>query len=160
MMTTVTVVQPRSGGPYTNGPPLDGGTGPGVLAGNGSENRTTSMEVGVIIGVVTAIVFTLIDIFAWRARRNKRARNNLDSTAPGDGQSSERIAHPSPLPKDDRDVERFSTIEHDKILAFEPPPRAHPVMNWRTWNKHGQRDGGMSYNNYLLCSSNFLGIDD
>lgn len=154
--TIITVVQPREGGTYTEGPPLDGGAGPGVLAGNKSEDHKASMEVGVIVGVVAAIIGTLVGLFAWRAHRTKKAKKKAATATRGDDQSSEGIAQPNPLPKDDRDVERFSTIENDKVLAFEQPPRAAPMMNWKTWGKHGQhgqhgqRDGGKSCTHYLM----------
>ncbi|KAK7756527.1 hypothetical protein SLS62_001362 [Diatrype stigma] len=136
--TVITVVQPRGGGTYTEGPPLDGGAGPGVLAGNKSENHSASVEVGVIAGVVSAIVGTLVGLFAWRAIRIWKAKKKAATATEADGQSSEGIAQPTTQPKDDRDVERLSTIESDKVLAFEQPPRAAPIMNWKTWGKHGQ----------------------
>ncbi|RYP58557.1 hypothetical protein DL769_008906 [Monosporascus sp. CRB-8-3] len=135
------IVQPRASGAYTMGPPLDGGAGPGVLAGNHPDVPVTAVEIGIIIGVVLLITITIVSMFVWRARRQKRAAVNQATAAPRMNRSSEDIVQPAPLPKDDRDAERFSTIDSDKFLSIERPSRSTPIMNWKSWGKRAHRGG-------------------
>ncbi|RYP24208.1 hypothetical protein DL765_000703 [Monosporascus sp. GIB2] len=135
------IVQPRTSGAYTMGPPLDGGTGPGVLAGNHPDVPATAVEIGIIIGVVLLIIITIISMFVWRARRQKRAAVNQATAAPQMHRSSEDIAQPPPLPKDVRDAERFSTIDSDKLPSVKQPSCSTPIMNWKSWGKHAHRSG-------------------
>ena len=135
--------------PYTQGPPLDGGAGPGALAGNHGDVNVSGTEIGIIVGIVGAITLTLIGLFIWRARRLKQAAKNRNAAVPAANPSSEGISQPITMPKDDRDgrddrdVERFSTTDNDKILAIDQQPtRATPIMSWKPWAKSGQRDGG------------------
>ncbi|RYO99101.1 hypothetical protein DL764_006903 [Monosporascus ibericus] len=136
----VAIVQPRHSDAYTMGPPLDGGAGPGVLAGNHPDVPATAVEIGIIIGVVLLITITIVSMFLWRARRQKRAAVNQATAAPQMHRSSEDNVQPAPLPKDGRDAERFSTIDSDKFTV-EQPPRSTPIMNWKSWGKHAHRDG-------------------
>ncbi|RYP72825.1 hypothetical protein DL771_004009 [Monosporascus sp. 5C6A] len=135
------IVQPRDSDAYTMGPPLDGGAGPGVLAGNHPDVPATAVEIGIIIGVVLLITITIVSMFVWRARRKKRAAVNRATAAPQMHRSSEDIVQPAPVPEDDRDAERFSAIDSDKFPSVEQPSRSTPIMNWKTWGKHAHRDG-------------------
>ncbi|RYP34577.1 hypothetical protein DL767_004218 [Monosporascus sp. MG133] len=135
------IVQPRNSGAYTMGPPLDGGAGPGVLAGNHPDVPATAVEIGIIIGVVLLITVTIVSMFVWRARRQKRAAVNRATAAPEIHRSSEDFAQPAPLPKGDRDAQRFSTIDSDKFPSVEKLSRSTPIMNWKSWGKHAHRDG-------------------
>ena len=155
MIPTVTVMQERdepghTHPPYTQGPPLDGGAGPGSLAGNHADVSVSGAEIGIIVGIVGAITLTLVGLFIWRARRLKYAANNRNATLHSASPSTEGITHTVPMPKDDRDgrddrdADRFSTSDNDKILAIEQQPtRATPIMSWKPWAKNGQRNGGM-----------------
>ncbi|RYO76929.1 hypothetical protein DL766_010006 [Monosporascus sp. MC13-8B] len=134
-------MQPRTSGAYTMGPPLDGGAGPGVLAGNHPDVPATAVEIGIIIGVVLLIIITVVSMFVWRARRQKRAAVNQATAAPQMHRSSEDIVQPAPLPKDDRDAERFSTIDSDKFPSVRQPSCSTPIMNWKSWGKHARRGG-------------------
>lgn len=162
MFAPMTTVQERdepahTHPPYTQGPPLDGGAGPGALAGNHGDVTVSGAEIGIIVGIVGAITLTLVGLFIWRARRLKHAANSRNATGPATSPSSEGITQPIPMPKDDRDgrddrdAERFSTTDNDKILAIEhQPTRATPVMSWKPWAKNGQRGCGRS------CQGPFL----
>ncbi len=143
-ITTVTVVQRHGEGTYTEGPPLDGGAGPGILAGTHHDNPRSASEIGIIVGAVAALTLTIAGMFIWRARKQKRAKANQAATNRVTIQSSNGISQPAPLPKDDKDVERCSTIENDKVLAGQELPHANSMLNWKSWGKHSQRDGGMS----------------
>lgn len=147
MMTTVAVIKPRLP-VYTEGPPLDGGAGPGVLAGDSRHDNTPTSggEIGVIVGVVLFITLIILAVFVWRSRKFKRDKANAAAAA-ADGHAPEDNLQSGPIADEDRDAARFSTIENDKDLQLvvEQTPRAVTTAHWKTWGKSDPRDGGTSH---------------
>ncbi|KAI1433272.1 hypothetical protein GGR50DRAFT_696273 [Xylaria sp. CBS 124048] len=123
---------------YSGASPLDGGSSPVVLAGTGAKFSPSDLEIGLIVGLVSIVVISLVWLFCWRARRNQANRQTQSSSEDptlGDNEaeltdaSGQRI--PTPLPKDDR----ASTADNDEASSIERPPRSHrrPMMNWTHW---------------------------
>ncbi|KAI0154226.1 hypothetical protein GGR57DRAFT_502812 [Xylariaceae sp. FL1272] len=113
---------------YDGGSPLDGGANPSSLGNSGGPFKPSALEIGLIVGVVTLIVLSVIWLFFWRARRNRANKN------PGSGatngvyeQELNDVDHAAvhlAAPKDDQ----ASTCDNDEmsgpVLVNRPSPSA------------------------------------
>ncbi|GAP91325.1 hypothetical protein SAMD00023353_6000480 [Rosellinia necatrix] len=127
---------------YNGASPLDGGSNPASLGGGATKFSPSGLEIGLIVGVVSIAIVSLIWLFFWRSRRNRAARHERTSpvAAPSGhdeeltGMRSMRI--PTPITKDDR----ASTADNDEVSSIERPPRYHgrPTMNWSHWSQSPQ----------------------
>ncbi|KAI0883694.1 uncharacterized protein GGS22DRAFT_24584 [Annulohypoxylon maeteangense] len=126
---------------YDAGAPLDGGASPAVL-GNGDKHFSpTGLEIGVIVGVVSLVIITVVFLFVWRSRKNRDVKiTDAASSVPAAG-PYEELPSPSaaararretneliPPPKDDH----ASTIKNDDKSSLEQPT---PIPTNRTANK-------------------------
>ncbi|KAI8627949.1 hypothetical protein F5Y19DRAFT_477122 [Xylariaceae sp. FL1651] len=125
---------PDDGNHYDGGSPLDGGNSPSTLAGGNTNPSPTPLEIGLIVGVVSLVIVSVIWLFFWRSRRiraSKNARTEPTATATGyeeELRDANDLRIPLPLPKDDR----ASIGENDEVSSIKPPCRSHrrPMMNW------------------------------
>ncbi|TRX90991.1 hypothetical protein FHL15_008196 [Xylaria flabelliformis] len=120
---------------YSGASPLDGGSDPVSLGGGGDEKFSPSgLEIGLIVGIVSLAVVSLIWLFFWRSRRNRVTKQERGSSVAGvRGQEEELmdttgLRIPTPISKDDR----ASTADKDEASSIERPPCSHrrPTMNW------------------------------
>ncbi|KAI2627211.1 hypothetical protein GGS21DRAFT_545845 [Xylaria nigripes] len=125
---------------YSGASPLDGGSSPTSLGGSGTETKykPSALEIGLIVGVVSLVLISLVWLFFWRARRNQANRPTQTSPVAPTLEGNETGLTdasgqpiPVPLAKDDR----ASTAENDETSSIERPPRSHrrPMMNWNHW---------------------------
>ncbi|KAI0111092.1 hypothetical protein GGR51DRAFT_569172 [Nemania sp. FL0031] len=122
---------------YSGASPLDGGGNPASLGGDGDEFSPSGLEIGLIVGVVSVAMLSLIWLFFWRSRRNRAARQtgapSITATRGHDQELTDAsgIRIPTPISKDDR----ASSAENDELPSIERPPRyhQHPMTNWSHW---------------------------
>ncbi|KAI1181662.1 hypothetical protein F5B17DRAFT_444842 [Nemania serpens] len=123
---------------YSGASPLDGGSNPASLGGGSSKSSPSALEIGLIVGVVSLAVVSLVWLFFWRSRRNRVAKQtSLSSATTAQGQDEELadasgMRIPTPISKDDR---ASSADINDQASSIEQPPRYHgrPVANWSHW---------------------------
>ncbi|KAI1427365.1 hypothetical protein F5Y12DRAFT_792389 [Xylaria sp. FL1777] len=119
---------------YDGASPLDGGDSPASLGGDDSKFSFTGLEIGLIVGVLSLAIVSLIWLFFWRSRRNRTFRQpRAPSTATARGHDQELtdasgLRIPNPVPKDDR----ASTVDNDEVSSIDRPSRSQrrPKMNW------------------------------
>ncbi|KAI1379770.1 hypothetical protein F4677DRAFT_407597 [Hypoxylon crocopeplum] len=127
---------------YEGGAPLDGGSSPADLAGNGSHLSPTGLEIGVITGVVALVVLTLVGLFVWRSRKNRAAKNADSSSSvaasnPFDDShanphGTRETFEPVPPPKDSF----AGAVKNDDLSSLEhstPIRPDRPAMKWNQW---------------------------
>ncbi|CAJ2503709.1 Uu.00g111030.m01.CDS01 [Anthostomella pinea] len=128
--------------PYEAGVPLDGGGNTSNLAGSPSSFSPTGLEIGLIVGVITVVILSLLWLFVWRSRRIRAAKNAEAAAAStrfdNDATDAQDSSAPAPLPKDDR----TSTVDTDEVSSIErpPPSRRRPVVDWNHWVHPTQRN--------------------
>ncbi|KAI0425682.1 hypothetical protein F5Y09DRAFT_346456 [Xylaria sp. FL1042] len=120
---------------YDDGSPLDGGDNPSTLGGSGdAKTSLTGLEIGLIVGVLSIAIISLVWLFFWRTRKNRTFREaRVPSTAATRGHDAELtdasgLRIPTPISKD----ERASTADNDEVSSIDRPtrPQHRPVMNW------------------------------
>ncbi|GAW15600.1 hypothetical protein ANO14919_050150 [Xylariales sp. No.14919] len=127
---------------YGGASPLDGGGNPASLGEGDAKFSLTGLEIGLIVGVLSLALISLIWLFFWRSRRNNTFRQpRAPSSATARGYDEELtdasgLRIPTPITKDDR----ASTADNDEFSSIEHPPRSHrrPVMNWSHWSQSSQ----------------------
>ncbi|KAI0602755.1 hypothetical protein F4775DRAFT_535537 [Biscogniauxia sp. FL1348] len=128
---------------YDGGSPLDGGGSPSTNLGGNSVNLPPSgMEIGVIVGVVSLVVISVVALFVWRSRK-ARAAKDVDALAATDAGHQGSSVGNLPVPPKDR---RSSTLANDKASELERQAhnRLHPVSDWDHWGQPRSRVRGMS----------------
>ncbi|KAI0521632.1 hypothetical protein F5B22DRAFT_643807 [Xylaria bambusicola] len=119
---------------YDGASPLDGGGNPASLGGGDAKFSLTGLEIGLIVGVVSLAVVSLVWLFFWRSRRNRPFRQpRTPSITTTHGHDAELIDTsglriPTPISKDDR----ASTVEKDEVASIDRPPRSQRrlMTNW------------------------------
>ncbi|KAI0449449.1 hypothetical protein F5B21DRAFT_494185 [Xylaria acuta] len=119
---------------YSGASPLDGGGDPVSLGGGDTKFSPSGLEIGLIVGIVSLAVVSLIWLFFWRSRRNRATRQARASSATAVRGHDEELIDtsglriPTPISKDDR----ASTADKDEVSSIERPPCSHrrPTMNW------------------------------
>ncbi|KAI1194662.1 hypothetical protein F5X97DRAFT_327346 [Nemania serpens] len=127
---------------YSGASPLDGGGNPASLGGGSSKFSPSGLEIGLIVGVVSLALISLIWLFFWRSRRNRVAKQTRTSPATTTRGQDEELADasglriPTPVFKDDR----ASSADNDQASSIEQPPRYHrrPMANWSHWPQSTQ----------------------
>ncbi|KAI1114176.1 hypothetical protein F5Y14DRAFT_415682 [Nemania sp. NC0429] len=122
---------------YSGASPLDGGSNPASLGGDSSKFSPSGLEIGLIVGVVSLAVISLVWLFFWRSRRNRTAKQIRTCPATTTRGQDEELADasglriPTPTYKDDR----ASSADNDKASSIEQPPRyhRHPMANESQW---------------------------
>ncbi|KAI1106036.1 hypothetical protein F4804DRAFT_349366 [Jackrogersella minutella] len=144
-------------GHYDAAAPLDGGASPAMLGGGDKHFSPTGLEIGVIVGVVSLVLITLVGLFVWRSRKNRDDKltdpaSSVPASAPYEELPSptsraheEREANePTPPPKDDH----ASAIKNDDMSSIEQPVPVAPertAVKWSYWgtvHRSGDRDHG------------------
>ncbi|KAI1362452.1 hypothetical protein F5Y08DRAFT_341674 [Xylaria arbuscula] len=118
---------------YDGASPLDGGSNPASLGGGDTKVSLNGLEIGLIVGVVTIAMISLVWLFFWRSRRNRHFREpRTASVAASRGHEAELIDTsglriPTPIPKDDR-----YSADKDEASSIDRPPRSQhrQVTNW------------------------------
>ncbi|KAI1454332.1 hypothetical protein F4805DRAFT_327504 [Annulohypoxylon moriforme] len=130
---------------YDAGAPLDGGASPAVL-GNGDRHFSpTGLEIGVIVGVVSLVILTVVFLFVWRSRKNRDAKaTDAASSVPAAGPYEElpspgaaararrETSEPIPPPKDDH-----ANIKSDDKSSIEQPTPISTNRNATKWSYWG-----------------------
>ncbi|KAI1749253.1 hypothetical protein F4782DRAFT_533540 [Xylaria castorea] len=119
---------------YSGASPLDGGSDPVSLGGGNDKFSPSGLEIGLIVGIVSLAVVSLIWLFFWRSRRNRATRQARGSSAAAVRGHDEELVDtsglriPTPISKDDR----ASTADKDEVSSIERPPCSYgrPTMNW------------------------------
>ncbi len=119
---------------YDGASPLDGGDNPASLGGGDTKFSLTGLEIGLIVGVLSLAIVSLVWLFFWRSRRNRTFRQpHAPSTTAARGHDEELtdasgLRIPTPISKDDRP----STADNDELSSIERPPRSQrrPMTNW------------------------------
>ncbi|KAI0975599.1 hypothetical protein F4678DRAFT_275241 [Xylaria arbuscula] len=119
---------------YDGGSPLDGGNNPADLGGSDTKFSLTGLEIGLIVGVVSLAIVSLVWLFFWRSRRNRNFRQpHASSITANHGHDAELIDAsgvriPTPIPKEDP----ACTADNDECSSIDRPSRSHrrPVTNW------------------------------
>ncbi|TGJ82745.1 hypothetical protein E0Z10_g6019 [Xylaria hypoxylon] len=127
---------------YNGASPLDGGGNPASLGGGDTKFSLTGLEIGLIVGVLSLAIVSLIWLFFWRSRRTRTFRQpRAASSATARGHDEELtdasgLRIPTPITKDDR----ASTADNDEFSSVERPSRSHrrPAMNWSHWSQSPQ----------------------
>ncbi|KAI0867462.1 hypothetical protein GGS24DRAFT_507801 [Hypoxylon argillaceum] len=127
---------------YSGASPFDGGGNPASLGGDGDKFSPSGLEIGLIVGVVSLAMISLIWLFFWRSRRNRTARQPRTSSAATtqvhdlELTDASGLRIPTPIHKDDR----ASSADNDDIHSIERPPRyhRHPMTNWSHWPQSPQ----------------------
>ncbi|KAI0401600.1 hypothetical protein F4802DRAFT_618802 [Xylaria palmicola] len=131
---------------YSGASPLDGGGDPASLGGSDTKFSPSGLEIGLIVGIVSLAVVSLIWLFFWRSRRNRAARQTRASSSTAVQSHDEELMDtsglriPTPISKDDR----ASTADKDEASSIERPPcsHRHPMMNWSHWPQSHQGNRG------------------
>ncbi|KAI1263779.1 hypothetical protein F5Y18DRAFT_392682 [Xylariaceae sp. FL1019] len=140
---------------YDGGSPLDGGANPSSLGNSGAHFKPSALEIGLIVGVVSLIVISVIWLFCWRSRRNRVRKNTGSGSANGVyEQELTDVDHPElhlAAPKDDQastcdnDETSGSVIVHRPSRSVSPrrfspihpdPEPSHSAQSrsrWNTW---------------------------
>ncbi|KAH8159622.1 hypothetical protein CIB48_g8623 [Xylaria polymorpha] len=118
---------------YSGASPLDGGGDPVSLGGSDTKFSPSGLEIGLIVGIVSLAVVSLIWLFFWRSRRNRAKQGRAPSATTSRGHDEELmdtsgLRIPTPISKDDR----ASTVDKDEVSSIDRPPCSHrrPTMNW------------------------------
>ncbi|KAI0187258.1 hypothetical protein F4808DRAFT_466294 [Astrocystis sublimbata] len=119
---------------YSGASPLDGGGDPTSLGGNDAKLSPSGLEIGLIVGILSLAIVSLIWLFFWRSRRNRARQTQAISAAadPDRDQELTETAHPripTPISKDDR----ISTGDKDEATSVDPPTcssRLHLPLYW------------------------------
>ncbi|KAI1171972.1 hypothetical protein F4777DRAFT_593288 [Nemania sp. FL0916] len=139
---------------YDGASPLDGGDNPVTLGGSDTKYSPSRLEIGVIVGVVSLAVVSLIWLFFWRSRRSCTSRETRASSATATLNHGQELTDagglraPTPIHKDDR----ASSADNDESHSAERPPRYHlrPAANRSHWPYSSQINPGLYI---FLCDS-------
>ncbi|KAI0438474.1 hypothetical protein F4803DRAFT_534950 [Xylaria telfairii] len=116
---------------YSGASPLDGGGDPVSLGGSDTKISPSGLEIGLIVGIVSLAVVSLVWLFFWRSRRNRIKQERATSATAiraHDEELMDTMRIPTPISKDDR----ASTADKDEVSSIDRPPCSHrrPTMNW------------------------------
>ncbi|KXJ93817.1 hypothetical protein Micbo1qcDRAFT_172710 [Microdochium bolleyi] len=147
MVALVTEARWPADQPFSAAPPLDGAGDPNDLAGTPRTGPVSTLEVGVIVGVVIAVTLLLVGIFVWRARKNKKLEQ--DRLAAQMISDAEECSSDRPSREDQHPIGFIASIaDTDKILAAERPDRTAATRArtgsvdhsaWSDWGSPGNR---------------------
>lgn len=118
---------------YDGASPLDGGSNPASLGGGDTKVSLNGLEIGLIVGVLSLAIISLIWLFFWRSRRNRHFREPrmppIPATRGHDAELTDTtgLRIPTPISKD----ERYSADKGEASSIDRPPQSQHrPVTNW------------------------------
>ncbi|KAJ1336000.1 cell wall integrity and stress response component [Microdochium nivale] len=134
--------------PFSAAPPLDGAGDPTDLAGTGRTGPVSTLEVGIIVGVVILVTLLLVTIFVWRARKNKKLEQ--DRLAAQMASDVEECTSDRGSREEQHTMGFITSIaDTDKILAAERPERTAAARTragsvdhsvWSDWGASGGRE--------------------